>query len=173
MTPPNEAFRVRTPAGLGWLALRQVRNAPGRGPLFAWAHAPTGTQVLSELAFAELPKSGRTGPQWLISIVSKVTPEPARPSAAQTKLALCAFGMLGAEEDNHHPGNARYFWLPLDPSERVECECKTDEDVIVEPDGYTWTNPKHGECRGCENEEIQAAVGLVRPCPIHRERRTA
>ena len=71
--------------------------------------------------------------------------------------------MVGTEEDNHHPGNARHFWLPLDPTKRVDCECKSDEAVITEPDGYQWTNPHNeSECRGCASASLYG-----RPCPLH------
>lgn len=74
-----------------------------------------------------------------------------------------AFGMVGTEEGNHHPGVARHFWRPVDPARRVDCECKADEVTVVEPDGYRWTNPADGPCRGCE---LERATG--RPCSLHR-----
>jgi hypothetical protein len=85
-----------------------------------------------------------------------------RAKQKQIRRALRAFGMVGAEQDNHHPGNVRSFWRPLDPERRVDCQCKVDEQIIVEPDGYTWTNPVDGDCRGCELEQL-----MGRPCPLH------
>ncbi len=74
--------------------------------------------------------------------------------------------MVGAEEDNHHPGNARHFWRPLDPSHRVDCECKEDEVLVTDADGYRWTNPQDGEpCRGCDFESLTG-----KPCPLHTMR---
>jgi hypothetical protein len=59
--------------------------------------------------------------------------------------------------------SARHFWLPCDPAHRVDCQCKTDEKNIVEPDGYTWTTPvDDSQCRGCE---FQGMTGKI--CPIH------
>jgi hypothetical protein len=76
--------------------------------------------------------------------------------------ALAAFRMLDAEEDNHIPGRARHVWRPLDPAERVDCECKTTEVTVVEPDGHRWSNRRDGPCRGCEGASI---TGI--PCPLH------
>jgi len=123
----------------------------------AWRLA-RGTTVISSLLNAELPDGSGIGLQWHISISNRGE----RPKTVGT--VLRAFGMSDAEEDNHHPGAARHFFLPLDPAHRVDCECKETEDTIVEPDGYRWTNPKPGTgpCRGCE---LEAAIG--KPCPIH------
>lgn len=166
---------ARKPVGLGWFDIGEI--GWGGGSATAYGHIETDTQVLSALEDATLPRSGKVGPQWHISIVDRTSREPARPSDVQLQLARCAFGMLEAEEDNHHPGNARHFWMPVDPSERVDCECKTDEVTIEEPDGYRWTNPADGPCRGCENEEAMRAVGIARPCLLHtinaQERRCA
>lgn len=118
--------------------------------------------AISSLSMAELPDgSQKTGPQWHVSI-SKIP--MLRPSDEECRRALRAFCMLGAEEDNHHPGVARQFWMPVDPASRVDCECKDAEDVIIEPDGYKWTNPKPGTepCRGCEYSKT-----FGKPCPVH------
>jgi len=162
VVPTHDPMR---PSGLGWLFVRKV---PTYGSMAdAWWHAGADAHVLSTLDMAQLPRSGGVGPQWHVSITDCAGTEPRRPSLSQVRLTLCAFGMLAAEEDNHHPGNARHFWMPVDPSERVDCECKSDEVVVTEDDGYQWTNPTDGPCRGCENERVMAMVGLVRPCPIH------
>lgn len=42
------------------------------------------------------------------------------------------FGMGGAEEDNHGPGNARHLWLRTDKDTQEECPCKQDEERVVE-----------------------------------------
>lgn len=118
-------------------------------------------RVLSSMhSRAKYPVGDGAGPQWHIS-VSRIPGH--RASAREVGIALRAFGMSGAEEDNHHPGVARHYWLPVDPAFRVGCECKVEEVTIVEPDGYSWTNPREGsECRGCEYE-----VKFGRPCPFH------
>lgn len=121
----------------------------------AWVLGPI--MVLSELAVAEYPDGSGEGPQWLVSI--SAGGKRAKPK--QIRRALRAFGMEGAEQDNHHPGNVRNYWRPVDETKRVDCQCKTDE-TIDERDGYTWTNPVEGQCRGCELETL-----LGRPCPLH------
>lgn len=116
--------------------------------------------VLSTLTLADYPAGRGVGTQWHVSVARGIK----RAKPAEVAAALRAFGMAGAEEDNHHPGAARHFWLPVDPAHRVACECKATETTIVDPrDGYTWTNPTEGPCRGCE-----FAAVLGRPCPIHR-----
>lgn len=116
--------------------------------------------VISALELAEYPSGGGTGPQWHISVSER----GARPTPKGLKRALISFDLVGAEEDNHHPGIARHFWMPVDPARRVDCECKTDEATVVEPDGYTWTNPIDGPCRGCEYQRMHGT-----PCPLHPE----
>lgn len=69
-----------------------------------------------------------------------------------------------SEVDNHHPGVAVHLWLPVDPAHRVTCECKDDEQTITEPDGYTWTTPVGGPCRGCELQQL-----LGHPCTVHAQ----
>lgn len=51
---------------------------------------------------------------------------------------LADFDFEGAEEDNHSPGLARHFWLDDGRALQPECECKSTEETIVEPDGYRW-----------------------------------
>jgi hypothetical protein len=70
--------------------------------------------------------------------------------------------MEGSEEDNHHPGIARHFWMVVDPARRVDCECKVGETVVKEPDGYKWSNDP-GACRGCD----YARTFPGHPCPLH------
>lgn len=116
--------------------------------------------VGSSLVNAELPDgSKRTGLQHLVSVSGA---GGKRPTRAEVRRALTAFDFLRTEEDNHHPGIARHFWRPVDPAARVACQCKDDEITVREPDGYRWTTPRDGACRGCE---MQALLG--HPCPLH------
>ena len=120
--------------------------------------------VISTLVDADLPDgSGETGPQWHVSI--SASGKRAKPT--EIRKALRAFGMVGAEEDNHHPGAARHFWMPVDPKRRVACECKATEVQVVDSEGYRWSNDAES-CRGCDLERVMAKIGRVRPCPIHR-----
>lgn len=139
-------------------------TTPGSIASSVWRSGPI--TVVSSLQMADLPDRSGVGPQWHVSISNSGK----RPKPHHVRRALRAFGMVGAEEDNHHPGNARHFWLPCDPAHRVDCECKVDEVTIVEPDGYRWTNPVGAaalECRGCEHERVMATLGRAAPCPIH------
>ena len=145
MTAPAE----RRPSGAGWALLRSAAGV-------SWWRSG-GVTVGSELAVADYPDGSGVGPQWLVS----VSENGGRPSRHALRAALKAFGMLGTEEDNHHPGIARHFWLPVDPSKRVDCQCKASE-VTVADGAYRWTNPVDGPCRGCE---LQGLTG--RPCPLH------
>jgi hypothetical protein len=152
--------RPRSPkrSALGWRA----RPVPRIGDLLLQAlmfqRGPLC--VISGLEVAELPDGTGTGPQWHVS-VSRAN---GRPTDDDMRIVLRDFELVGAEEDNHHPGVARHFWMPVDPAHRVDCECKIEEETIVEPDGYRWTNPRAGEgaCRGCE---LELMVG--QRCPIH------
>lgn len=158
-----DATRERTPRGNDWTYVLDTGVPPERQIISAsrWRSGPI--LVLSALEHAEYPDGNGSGPQWHISISAMGK----RPKDHHTRRALRAFGMVGTEEDNHHPGVARHYWLPVDPAHRVDCQCKTDEDVIVDPDGYEWTNPKPEsgeECRGCEFQRLRG-----KPCPIHSE----
>ena len=151
--------RERLP-GPGWSPVRG--SLPPAISVSAWTNGRL--RVISALEMAEAPDGrGDAIPQWHIS----VTESGLRPSPRGLRRALRAFGMGGAECDNHHPGNAQHYWLPLDKARRVDCQCKADEVVVKEP-GYTWTNPApgEGECRGCEWWNM-----CGKRCPIHGEKR--
>jgi hypothetical protein len=123
-----------------------------------YGHRHDGTTVLSALEIANAPDGNGAIPQWHVSI----SKQGARPDADTVARVLRDFDLEGAEEDNHHPGVARHFWMPVDPTRRVDCECKSDETVVTEADGYQWTNPVTGPCRGCDLERTTG-----RACPLH------
>lgn len=129
------------------------------GPSSVWRHS-LGLCVCSSLEIAELPGTENlVGPTWHIS----VSVAGRRPTSEQALLATKAFGMVEAEEDNHYPGVARHFFMPVDPQYRGVCECKVTERTVVEPDGYAWTTSHdESDCRGCE---FSARTGIR--CPIH------
>lgn len=138
-------------------ALQSVPRSPSTRAISAWLRA--GVFVVSELCEADLPDGTGPGLQWLISISRRAS----RPRPQDVRRALRAFGMKGAEEDNHEPGIARKFWLPVDPAHRVDCECKATDELVVEPDGYRWSNARDPAlCRGCDH-----AAAFGRPCPVH------
>lgn len=162
---PGGRLSERRPSGPGWMQLPTPRTlASGTHAASMWRRG--AVSVISALSLAEAPDgSGRNILQWHVS----VSRFGSRPTDRDVRHAREAFRLQGFEEDNHHPGGARHFWQPVEPAERVDCECKTTEDTIVERDGYRWTNPNNGEpCRGCEYEQL-----LGTPCPIHRAVRGA
>lgn len=122
----------------------------------------SGVMVVSALEMADAPDGrGDMIPQWHISIAGNRR----RSTDVEVRQTLVCFGMMDAEEDNHHPGVARHFWLTVDPARRVDCECKTTEETIVEMDGYRWQNSKNpSDCHGCE---ISRETGGAVPCTIH------
>lgn len=151
-------MKAKEPRGGDWIRIRHPLG------LAAWVWRER-VLVTSQLADMKAPDgSGDVIPQWLVAISSRGR----RPKDHEVRHALISFGMEEAEEDNHHPGIARHFFLPVDPSRRVDCECKSDETVVVERDGYRWSNTTEGPCRGCEMERMRAALGSTPiPCPIH------
>ncbi len=159
MTAP---LRERTPdRGRGaWSRGQDVPKWEGVLSISTWHLGMT--TVISALEWAEYPDGVGEGPQWHISVSAQGT----RPRSTDVRRALRAFGIghLQYDEDNHHPGNARHFWVPVDPDHRVACQCKTDETLVTEADGYRWSNPKNGPCAGCETAPLFGKV-----CPLHPE----
>lgn len=156
-TPPLAERRLSLP---GWQEVPGAWKSANTLAASAWSRTSSGVFVISSLQLADLPDGSGTGPQWHVS-VSRLQK---RPRDVDVRAALRAFGLVGAEEDNHHPGIARQFWLPVDRKHRVDCECKAEEEVITESDGYRWTNPRAGEgaCRGCELGRVTG-----KPCSLH------
>lgn len=148
----------KRPTGGGWKRLPvRMPGVGARSQASVWQRG--AVRVISELALMELPAAnGAVGPTWLVS-VSRAC---GRPNPRDVQRALRDFGMKGAEEDNHHPGVARHFFLPVDPAHRGVCECKATDTVVTDADGYTWTTPTRGGCSGCELQQLTG-----RPCPLH------
>jgi hypothetical protein len=118
-------------------------------------------RVISELSTLELPQGGgAVGPTWHVSIARHGR---RRASDEEVRRILGDFGMREAEEDNHEPGVARHFFLPLDPAFRGICECKEADRVVVERDGHRWSTPHDAqECLGCKLAPLYG-----RPCSVH------
>jgi len=104
------SLRERSPTGSEWSQYTVHGLAADLGTLSfsCWQSGPI--RVISALEIAEYPDGVGSGPQWHISI----TNAGKRPKPHHVRRALRAFGMVGAEEDNHHPGNARHFWVPVE-----------------------------------------------------------
>lgn len=131
--------------------------------------------VISSCSDMQLPgrPEGVIGPTWLVSVsrLDVATMTRCRPTDDDMHRVVDAFDMPAFEEDNHLPGISRGLFCPHDPDARVECECKITETVHVEADGYTWTNPTDGPCRGCVLARMRLELGASpMPCPIHGDR---
>lgn len=125
----------------------------------AWI-ASDGLYVTSDLADMPLPGgNGKLGPTWLLSASFFGR---RRPADDDMQRVIDCFALDGWEEDNHFPGATRSLFIPVDPKYRSTCECKLTETIVVEGDGYEWTNPTDGPCRGCEHARMTG-----RDCPLH------
>ena len=156
--PTIAATQERLPR-VGWRRLPDPR-LPGPLPVSISAWSDGQATVISALEMTEAPDGSHDIiATWHISVSERGK----RPRPRVLKRALAAFGMLDAEQDNHHPGGACHFLQPVDPARRRDCECKVTEVVVTEPDGYQWTNPSDGPCRGCELAKLLPG----KPCPLH------
>ena len=147
----------KEPRSAGWKRIGEIQNRYGRALLFERGRF----RALSTLDEMELPQSGgKVGPTWHVSVSRRGR---RRPTPAELRPILRDFDMLDAEEDNHMPGRARHFFLPVDPRYRGVCDCKETEETLVEADGFRWQNATDGSrCGGCAFEEISG-----KPCEIH------
>lgn len=129
--------RERRPfANGGWREYAAPPAVAKDGPASAWRRK--GLLVVSSFSKkVDAPDgSGEAIPQWMLSI--SVWDGTRRATDEEVRQTLVCFGMTEAEEDNHFPGIARMHFLVVDPARRVDCECKSDETTVVEPDGYRW-----------------------------------
>lgn len=118
----------------------------GRSSAVVWqVRGLSGLQVLSAVDVAEDTATGLALPQWHLSVVRREPPafEPGVASDQHMEVVRAAFGMGGAEEDNHGPGVARHLWLVCGRTRQPDCACKADEERIVEGDRIRY-EPKGG-----------------------------
>lgn len=147
--------RLKEPRGPGWSEWPSSPTSPlprGARRWFWFATTVSTSGILAVSSLDNVDEEDR-GLTWHVSI-SRFTQRGARyvPEHAtddDVAHALDAFRMTGAEEDNHvrvdgRAAVARHFWREVDPSKRTECQCKETEEVVVEPDGYTYTRPRGG-----------------------------
>lgn len=106
---------------------------------------PQPTVLNDGLAFSREEFAGEFQGEIRNQIMVSVSFRGKRPSDWQCKRALELNGLpTDIEEDNHLPGITRsFFWV--EGVENGVCECKTDETVVVEPDGYVWSKTKELE----------------------------
>lgn len=62
----------------------------------------------------------------------------------EIKSCLKDWGIEDFEEDNHEPGIARKFFLPVDPAFRKPCPCKNEEVVHYKGDYFYSRKRKEG-----------------------------
>lgn len=129
-----------------WVCLGDVRETiRSVYPAIAYQHPTYFLQVFSAVEVVNDPKERLPkGPEYHLSICRRVGgARPTRCSAAEAAWVLEQFGLDGWEEDNHVPdGVVRNFWRPVaEPLIGIECECKDQENVVVEGDFETRPLP--------------------------------
>lgn len=166
--PSCDGLSERKPKSNRWRSPKALRSRPM--VLDALMAKATWWQrerltVLSALQWVQPTDPAQSARwEWHLS----VTRRGERATDADVALVRLAFGIEDAEEDNHMPGKTRNLILPVLPEHRKPCECKTIERVITEPDGFQWTNPINGACRGCEHAALFGSV-----CPLHGGEKTS
>lgn len=155
------AHEARSDDGWRERPVPPIARSPRTISISCWERR--GMTVISELCFASSPDGIGTCLQWKVSVRGS----QGRPTKKELKTARRDFKLDGWEEDNHLPGDARHFWLVVDPYRRAPCVCKDDEVLVTDPDGYQWTTPRGGPCRGCAVERVTG-----RPCTLHSDNRS-
>jgi len=131
-------IQPKEPRGNGWSRGPEVPGQytlgyPGR----YWFHKNTMLTVISAVEVASDPGDIDKGPEYHVSVSKRGR----RASTEDCAFVVRAFGIQGAEEDNHVPfGTVRNFWLPVAESLiGRECPCKATETAVVEDKGeYVW-----------------------------------
>lgn len=129
------------PKGSGWTELRVPAAVVRMGyATRAYAHRD-GFLVLSAVEVAADKDGIDRGPEYHLSFSKEVAGFKVRCDTNDTDWLLKAFGLEGAEEDNHVPhGFVRNFWRAVaEPLVGMECACKEDEPTIRENKGdFIW-----------------------------------
>lgn len=130
------------PKGDGWRCLGRVPPQFTMGyEGYYWLHDERRLSVMSCVEVANDPDDIDKGPEYHVSITRFVNHSPARCDRNDARFAIKAFGLEGADEDNHVPGGkARNYWMPVAESLRGHvCPCKDEEPAMVEDKGdYVW-----------------------------------
>ena len=134
--------RRGAPTGSRWRWDEQwSRSARLAGAIRAVGWRGYGLAVLADRIEAEY--QGLVVPHIHVSVAVDSNPrlQRRRPTDPELAFVRAEFDIEDAEEDNHSPGVARHLFLPLHlPRGSVGvCECKADEEQVVEPDGYRWS----------------------------------
>ena len=144
LNPGAHDYPARPAPAHGWSSLgagsdrRATEFIGAETHTWQWGHI----RVLSSAEIAEYQ-----GESCMQNHVSVSVDERLFRRATDDELAYVrhVFDMDDAEEDNHQPGRIRNLFLPLHlPRGTVGvCDCKSDEMVVVEPDGFTWSKAAH------------------------------
>ena len=120
-----------TPRGITWIRWKGV------GLYYA---------AISSVVLVKEAHHARPNYQWIVSFSRQCGRGPERIPNKVMAWIKDEWNLNGWEEDNHEPGCARKFWLPVEEELRgVECPCK-DETVVVEGDyQYSIKKPLVGE----------------------------
>jgi hypothetical protein len=121
--------------GWRWLG---VYPLPTGGQAHGWSHDEHWLRCLSAVEMVEQnpPGSGLVVPHFHVSVTFSCALTGVRRAATdqEVELVRAAFGLAGAEEDNHGPGIARHLWIACGREKEPACPCKQDEQRIGEGD---------------------------------------
>jgi hypothetical protein len=128
------------PNGDPWVRMQDIPESSLGYESQAWMNTALGLYVISAVEVAQDKDGIDRGPEYHISI-SKAGERLRRCDSHEAQYVLRAFGLDGAEEDNHVPnGIVRNFWRTVaEPMIGLECACKADEPAIAEDKGdFVW-----------------------------------
>ena len=168
MTAPPPGLAPKSPPSWArWTYYGYLVPPAGAAAQYVWTRGPL--VVISSLIHAEF--RGELRWHWLVSVSGNLTGASRRAAvlaspkdvsnkekrrATDDELATVRkhFGMDNAEEDNHQPGCGRMLFRLCDarPDDPALCECKETEEVVTEPDGFTWSKE-----RGADADQMRAA----------------
>lgn len=141
-TQRYQIIKPLRPSGPHW---RRLPNLPPRYTMGydheVWRHDIWLIGVISAVEVASDKDGIDRGPEYHLSISKHQSGTPRRCTTQEALATLKAFGLEGAEEDNHVPhGLVRNFWRTVaDPLIGLQCACKDEEPAIVEDKGdYIW-----------------------------------
>lgn len=145
---------------------------PGMPVNATWWKSADGLLVTSELAHTELPGSGgKYGPTWVLAVSRREgqgVGRGVRATRADLLTMVERFALDGWDEDNHESGITRTVFVPCDEQYRRACECKTNEQRIIEADGYEWSYAADKPCSMCWLRGMRQLRGLPEAeCPFH------
>jgi len=106
------------------------------------AHIWRNDKLMVISAFGDMEYQGIVVAHFHVS--ASVINSDRRPTNDEMDLVRKSFDLDDAEEDNHSPGRIRNLFRPvhLPKGTTSMCDCKENEEVIVESDGFQWQRKK-------------------------------